>query len=135
MRAPVTKDTTHALLRIVAGLMLWQHGAQKLFGWLGGNAADSWFAWPVGIAGIIEFFAPILIILGIRTRYVAFLLTGHFAVVYWWRHFFGREMDFWPIVNGGELAVLYCAIFLFLWTTGGGKWNLDHLVPGPGRDD
>ncbi|WP_419167459.1 DoxX family protein [Candidatus Palauibacter sp.] len=135
MRAPVTQETTHALLRIVAGLMLWQHGAQKLFGMFGSTAVESWFAWPRGVAGIIEFFLPILIILGIRTRWVAFILTGHFAVVYWWRHFFAGGVEFVPIVNGGELAILYCAIFLFLWTTGGGKWNLDHMIPGPGRED
>ena len=56
-------------------------------------------------------------------------------MVYWWRHFFARDMAFWPIVNGGELAILYCAIFLFLWTTGNGKYSLDHMVPGPGRED
>jgi len=134
MNAPVSKETTHAVLRVTAGLMLWQHGAQKLFGMFGATAVDSWIAWPRGIAGLIEFFLPILIVLGVRTRWVAFILTGHFAVVYWWRHFFAREMEFWPIVNGGERAILYCAIFLFLWTTGNGKFSLDHMVPGPGRE-
>ena len=133
MKAPVTQETTHALLRIVSGLMLWQHGAQKLLGWFGRDAVGSWFSWPGGIAGLIEFFLPILIVLGIRTRLVAFVLTGHFAVVYWWRHFFARDMEWVPIMNGGELAILYCAIFLFLWTAGGGgKWSLDDRIPGPG---
>ena len=134
MKAP-SRSTTHALLRVVAGLMLWQHGAQKLFGMFGSTAVESWFAWPRGIAGLIEFFLPILIILGIRTRWVAFILTGHFAVVYWWRHFFAREMQFWPIENGGELSILYCAIFLYLWATGNGKYSLDHRIPGPGQEN
>lgn len=120
-----TRDTTHALLRVIAGLMLWQHGAQKLFGWLGGNAVESWFAWPIGIAGIIEFFGGILILAGVKTRYVAFILAGHFAVIFWWRHFPG---GFWPIQNRGESPVLFCFIFLFLWAAGAGKWSVDDLL-------
>ena len=122
-------ETTRALLRIVSGLMLWQHGAQKLFGWLGGNAVASWLSWPVGIAGIIEFFGGLLIILGVKTRWVAFLLSGHLAVVFWWRHFpWGEPQNFMPIMNRGEVPVLFCFIFLYLWTAGPGRWSVDDLL-------
>ncbi len=115
--------TAHGLLRIVAGLMFWQHGARKLFGWLGGTAIDSWFSWPMGVAGFLEFFGGILILIGFKTRPVAFLLCGEMAVVYWWRHF---SVDaFWPIVNRGEAPVLFCFIFLFLWAAGPGAFSLD----------
>ncbi len=123
------KSTTHALLRIVTGLMFWQHGAQKLLGMMGGMGPDggsvSFYSWPLGIAGTLEFLGGILILLGIKTRYVAFVLAGHMAVAYWWRHFPG---GFWPLENGGEKAVLFCFIFLFLWANGGGKWSLDDAL-------
>ena len=130
MKAPDgCKSTTHAALRIVTGLMFWQHGAQKLFGWLGGvggtGAGVGWFTWSVGIAGILEFFGGILILIGFKTRSVAFILAGQMAVAFWWRHF---PQGFWPIQNGGERSVLFCFLFLFLWTAGAGKWSLDDMM-------
>jgi putative oxidoreductase len=113
------------LLRIVTGLMFWQHGAQKLFGALGGTAAESWFSWHRGIAGILEFFGGILVILGLFTRPVAFLLSGEMAIAYFWRH---APQGFWPIENGGERTVLFCFIFLFLCVAGGGGFSLDGLL-------
>ena len=110
------------LLRIVTGLMFWQHGAQKLFGMLDGNAVESWLAWPRGIAGILEFFGGIMIALGLFTRPVAFVLSGEMAVAYFWSHV---PRGLWPILNGGERAVLFCFIFLFLWSAGGGDFSLD----------
>ncbi|MEZ4417383.1 MAG: DoxX family protein [Gemmatimonadota bacterium] len=115
-------ELTKNLLRIFAGLMFWQHGAQKLFGWLGGNAVGGWFSWPLGFAGLLEFFGGALILLGLFTRPVAFLLAGQMAVAFWWRHF---PNGFWPIQNGGELAVLYTFIFLFLVAHGGGDFSVD----------
>jgi len=113
------------LLRIVTGLMFWQHGARKLFGWLGGNAAESWFSFPIGVAGILEFFGGILIMLGLFTRPLAFLLSGEMAVAFFWRHL---PRGFWPIGNGGELPVLFSFIFLYLWANGGGSWSLDGML-------
>ncbi len=113
------------LLRIVAGLMFWQHGARKLFGWLGGNAVESWFAWPMGFAGMLEFFGGLMIMFGLFTRQVAFLLCGQMAVAFFWRHL---PQGFWPIQNGGEPAVLFCFIFLYLWANGGGDWGIDGIL-------
>ncbi len=118
-------EITKNLLRIVTGLMFWQHGAQKLFGWLGGTAVEAgWFSFPLGIAGILEFFGGALIMLGLFTRPVAFLLSGQMAVAYFMAHF---ANGFWPIGNGGERAVLFCFIFLFLWAADGGDFSLDGL--------
>jgi len=119
------KELALNLLRIVTGLMFWQHGAQKLFGWLGGTAVESWLSWPMGAAGILEFFGGLLILFGVFTRPVAFLLCGQMAVAYFWRHL---PSGFWPIENGGERAVLFCFIFLFLWAAGGGRFSVDGLL-------
>lgn len=116
----------HGVLRIVTGLMFWQHGAQKLFGWLTDRDPTAWLSWPVGVAGILEFFGGILIILGLKTRWVAFILCGEMAVTYWWRHF---SVDApMPAQNGGERAVLFCFIFLFLWATGPGRFGVDGML-------
>lgn len=115
-------ELTRSLLRFVAGLLFWQHGAQKLFGWLGGNAVQSWFAFPLGVAGLLEFFGGILIAIGLFTRPVAFVLAGQMAVAFWWRHY---PNGFWPIQNGGEPAVLFCFIFLYLAVVGGGRYGVD----------
>ena len=117
-------EITRNLLRIVVGLMFWQHGAQKLFGMFGATAVESWFAFPRGIAGILEFFGGLLIIFGLFTRPVAFLLSGQMAVAFFMAHF---PQGFWPIANGGELAVLYSFTFLFIWATGGGDFSIDGL--------
>jgi len=112
------------LLRIVAGLMFWQHGAQKLFGMFDATAVESWLSFPRGIAGVLEFFGGILIVLGLFTRPVAFLLSGQMAVAFFMAHF---PQGFWPIMNGGELAVLYTFIFLFLSVYGGGDLSVDGM--------
>src|ERR671915_1206104 len=101
---------THALLRIVTGLMFWQHGAQKLFGWLGGEQVTD-LASMAGVAGVLEVVGGILIIIGLLTRPVAFLLSGEMAVAYFIAHF---PNGFWPIENQGEPAALFSFIFLFL---------------------
>lgn len=111
------------LLRIVTGFLFLAHGAQKLFGVLGGTPVE-WLSF-VGLAGILEFFGGLLVLLGAFTRPVAFVLDGQMAVAYWMVH---GPQGFWPIVNKGELAALYCFIFLLLWTHGGGSWSLDALL-------
>lgn len=108
-----------AILRIVAGLLLACHGAQKLFGVLGGSTVP--IASLYGVAGIIEFFGGLLILLGLFASWAAFIASGQMAVGYFMFHF---PNGFWPIQNGGELAVLYCFLFLFIAAHGPGKWSI-----------
>lgn len=110
-------EITLNLLRIVTGLLYVPHGYQKLFG---EQPPD--FTTLFGLAGLFEFGGGVLIVLGLFTRPVAFVLSGQMAVAYWTAH---APRGAWPIGNGGELAVLYCFIFLFLFAHGGGKWSVD----------
>ena len=111
-----------ALLRIIAGLAFAQHGAQKLFGQLGGQAVE--LASQRGLAGIIEFVGGIMIAIGLFTSPVAFIASGEMAWAYFQQHAKG---GFFPIQNGGELAVLYCFIFLYLAAVGSGKLSVDAI--------
>ena len=114
------------LLRVVTGLLFWQHGAQKLFGWLGGRQVENLLSLS-GVAGVLEFFGGLCIVLGLFTRPVAFLLAGEMAVAYFLRH---APEGFWPIANRGELSVLYAFLFLFFAAHGGGAYGLDGLRRG-----
>lgn len=112
---------THALVRIVAGLLFLCHGASKLFGVpvpLPGEAP----AFVIYVAGSIELFGGILVMIGLFTRWAAFFCSGLMAAAYWMAH--GTKALF-PIANGGELAVLYCFVFLFLSAHGAGIWSVD----------
>ncbi len=113
-----------SVLRLVVGLMFSCHGFQKLFGLLGGQRAKlGSFPWT---AGLIETVGGLLIILGLFTMSAAFILSGEMAVAYWTAHY--PRGGFWPIVNRGELAVLYCFIFLYLFAAGPGPLSLDYLL-------
>jgi putative oxidoreductase len=112
----------YVLLRVVAGLAFAQHGAQKLFGVLGGSAVE--LLSQRGIAGVIEFVGGILIAIGLFTSPVAFLSSGEMAWAYFQAH---APRGFWPIQNGGELSVLYCFIFLYFAAVGSGKLSLDAI--------
>lgn len=112
----------YAALRIVAGLAFAQHGAQKLFGVLGGTAVE--LTSQRGVAGVIEFVGGILIAIGLFTSPVAFIASGEMAVAYFQAH---MPRGFWPIQNGGELAVLYCFIFLYFAAAGSGKLSIDAI--------
>lgn len=117
-----------SLLRIIAGFTFWCHGAQKLlglFGGLGGHGAKAPFLSLPWYASILEFFGGLLIILGLFTRPVAFILCGEMAVVYFMVHF---RRAFWPLQNGGEPAVLYCFIFLYFLAAGPGPASLDRMI-------
>jgi putative oxidoreductase len=114
-------------LRIITGFLFLAHGSQKLFGFPGDRAAAPDLLTLIGLAGVLEFFGGLLIMGGLFTRAVAFLLSGQMAVAYFQAHAGG---GFWPIVNRGELAVLYCFLFLYLSAAGGGPWSLDALVRG-----
>src|SRR5215217_4377340 len=104
----------YALLRIVAGAAFAQHGAQKMFGVLGAKQAAPLLS-QYGMAGVIEFVGGILIALGLFTSPVAFLASGEMAFAYFQSH---APRGLWPIQNGGELAVLYCFIFLYCSAVG-----------------
>jgi putative oxidoreductase len=112
------------LLRIVAGFTFTLHGIQKFgaLGGLGGHAAPLysmlWFA------GVLETIGGPLIILGLMTRTVAFILCGEMAVAYFTVHI---HRGFWPLLNGGEITVLYCFFFLYLVTAGPGGLSLDGM--------
>lgn len=116
-------DLALALLRIIAGALFMQHGAQKLFGLLGGASAP--FLKLMWFAGVLEFFGGLCIFLGLFTRPVAFLLSGEMSVAYFNGH---APRGFWPILNHGELPILFCFIFLFLAVAGGGQFTLDKLI-------
>ena len=111
---------TLSLLRIVAGLLYIPHGAQKLFGAFGDQPAE--LLSLMGLAGVLEVFGGLMILAGLYTQPVAFILSGQMAVAYWLRH---APDGYWPILNGGELAVFYCFAYLFLSTAGGGNWSVD----------
>lgn len=112
----------YVLLRVVAGLAFAQHGAQKLFGVLGGTAVE--LMSQRGVAGVIEFVGGILIAIGLFTSPIAFLASGEMAVAYFQAH---APRGFWPIQNGGELTVLYCFIFLYFAAIGSGKLSIDSI--------
>jgi putative oxidoreductase len=117
-----------SIFRVLAGIMFACHGGQKMFGWFGGIPAEA-KGWMVATAGPLEFFGGILIALGLFTRPVAFVLSGLMAVGYFYGH--ARHGVFpaalLPKVNGGEPAVMYCWLFLYLWAQGPGAWALDNL--------
>jgi putative oxidoreductase len=115
----------YAVLRVVAGVLFACHGAQKLFGVLGGMGQPG-VAAPLfslmGLAGVIELFGGLLIAIGLFTGYVAFIASGQMAVAYFMAHY---PRGFWPLENTGEPAVLYCFIFLYIASRGGLKWSID----------
>jgi putative oxidoreductase len=122
-----TGEWALTLLRIVTGFLFMPHGAQKLFGWLGGMGGGGQTAPFLGLiwfAGVLEFIGGLAILLGVSTRPVAFVLSGFMAVAYFMGH---APKGFWPVLNQGELAVLYCFIFLLLSAAGGGPLALDRL--------
>ena len=116
----------YAILRIVAGLMFAMHGSQKLFGHPG-NRPPVAVASLLGVAGVIEFVAGLMIAFGLLAGYAAFIASGQMAVAFFRQHF---PAAFLPIMNGGELAVLYCFLWLFIASQGSGRWSLDALRRG-----
>jgi len=113
-----------SIFRVLAGTMFACHGAQKIFGAFGGMppGVPPTLTWT---AGPLEFFGGVLIAIGLFTRPVAFLLSGLMAAAYFKGH---APNGFWPKANGGELAVLYCWLWLFIAAHGPGAWALDNLL-------
>jgi putative oxidoreductase len=119
-----------SVLRVVAALLFIEPGAAKLFAFPvavmpGGGTA------PIGslpgVAGVLEVVGGVLLLLGLFTRPVAFVLSGEMAVAYFMGH---APHGFWPILNHGELAIVFCFVFLYLSAAGAGRWSLDALRRG-----
>lgn len=118
-----------SILRIVVGLLFVLHGTQKLFNYPPGPPGyfpAPLMSFPAGIAGMLELGGGLLILLGLFTRPVAFILSGQMAVAYFMGH--APQAFFDPITNQGEPAVLYCFVFLYMFVAGGGRWSLDYLL-------
>ena len=113
--------------RILFGVMLASHGAQKLLGAFGG-APEGTPAFIIWVAGSIELLGGALIAIGLFTRSAAFLNSGLLAFAYFMAH---APKGFWPILNGGELAIVYCWLALYLAANGPGAWAIDGLRSGP----
>ncbi len=112
----------YGIMRIIVGLLFSCHGAQKLFGVLGGQGHAQG---RVLVAGIIEFGCGLLIALGLFGALAAFLASGEMAVAYFTTH---APQGFWPIINRGELAVVYCLLFLYIAARGSGSLSVDSLM-------
>lgn len=117
----------YAALRVVAGLMFAMHGSQKVFG-VPGNRPPLPVASLLGAAGVVELVAGLMIALGLLASYAAFIASGEMAIAYFMRH---APQGAVPLVNGGELAVLYCFLFLYIASVGSGRFSLDALITKP----
>lgn len=115
------REHTYALMRIVTGLLFLWHGTQKLFSFPAEASAEM-PAFVQLVAGPIELVGGILVMIGLFTRWAAFLCAGLMAVAYWMAH--GLQHPF-PLVNRGELAALYCFVFLYISAAGPGIWSVD----------
>jgi putative oxidoreductase len=119
------QEHTYALLRIVTGYMFLWHGARKLFGFPGGEPASGYMFW---LAGPIELIGGVLVMIGLFTRPLAFLCSGFAAAAYWMAHGSFDALPgsaLLPITNEGELAVLFCFVFLYIAARGAGIWSVD----------
>lgn len=114
-----------SLMRMIVGFLFMAHGSQKLFGFPAPSPQGTVeLMTMMGLAGVLELVGGGLILLGLFTRPVAFVLSGMMAVAYFMAH---APQGFWPLLNKGETAVLYCFTFLYLAAAGPGPWSLDAL--------
>jgi putative oxidoreductase len=120
-----------SILRIVAALIFMEHGTQKLLGFPPSDRPSPELFSLIGLAGLLELVGGALLVLGLFTRPVAFILSGEMAVAYWMAH---APRSFFPVVNDGDAAILYCFVFLYLAVAGGGAWSLDNLRERSRRD-
>jgi putative oxidoreductase len=111
-----------SVLRIVAALLFMEHGMQKLLGFPPSPNPSPALLSISGIAGVLELFGGALLAAGLFTRPVAFILSGEMAIGYWMVH---APRSFFPILNGGDAAILYCFVFLYFAFAGGGPWGVD----------
>lgn len=124
-------DRLLSVLRVVAAFLFMLHGTQKLFAFPVSEPREPAALFSLmGFAGALEVFGGLLLLLGLLTRPVAFVLAGEMAVAYFKSHL---PQGFWPNLNRGELAALYCFLFLYLAAAGGGSWSLDAVLHRAGR--
>jgi len=114
-----------SVLRIVTGFLFMQHGGMKLLGFPGAGEHKVELMSLMGFAGCLELIGGGLILIGLFTRPVAFILAGEMAFAYFMAH---APQGFWPVLNQGESAVLFCFVFLYLSAAGGGPWSLDRAM-------
>ncbi len=112
-----------SILRIIVALLFVEHGTSKLLGFPHGTMPP--FGTLIWVQGVIELVGGALLALGLFTRPVAFVLAGDMAVAYFMAH---APKGFFPALNGGDAAILYCFVFLFLFVAGPGPWSLDAMV-------
>jgi putative oxidoreductase len=114
-----------SILRIMVGLLFLEHGTQKLLGFPPSpNLGPALFSLS-GLQGVIELLGGLLILAGLFTRPVAFVLCGDMAVAYFMAH---APKSFFPMLNGGDAAILYCFVFLYLVFAGAGAWSVDEAL-------
>jgi putative oxidoreductase len=122
-----------SILRIVTAACFIVHGTQKLFNWpAAAQPMHVVLMSQFGVAGVLETFGGLAILLGVFTRPIAFLLAGEMAVAYFQVHF---PRSFFPVLNGGDNVVLFCFIFLYLSVAGAGTWSIDYMVSSNRFDD
>jgi putative oxidoreductase len=111
------------IVRIVAALLFMEHGLAKLFGFPTAAQSPATFG-LLWFAGVIEAVGGLMLALGLFTRPVAFIMSGQMAVAYFYAH---QPRNFFPLLNGGDAAILYCFIFFYIFVAGGGAWSMDRL--------
>ncbi len=119
-------DKVYAIFRIVVGFLFMFHGMQKLFGAFGGEKVE--MASLMGLAGAIELFGGLLVMIGLFTSWAAFISSGTMAAAYFMAH---ANQGLWPIQNHGETAVLYCFAFLYIAARGAGPWSVAAAARNP----
>ena len=122
---PVWEDRLLSVLRIMSALLYLEHGTAKMFDFphQAAHKAFDLFTLVPGLAGLLEVSGGVLLAIGLFTRPVAFILSGMMAVAYFMSH---APRSFFPLLNGGDPAILYCFVFLFLAAAGGGCWGIDR---------
>jgi len=113
-----------SVMRVITGFLFMQHGGQKILGFPAAQRHAFDLFSQSGVAGVLELFGGFLVVIGLFTRPVAFLLSGLMAFAYFLVH---APQGFWPLNNGGELAAMYSFVFLYLAAAGGGSLSLDRL--------
>jgi putative oxidoreductase len=113
-----------SVVRIIVGLLFLEHGTSKYLGFPAAQRIPETMSMS-GVGGLLELIGGALIVLGLFTRPVAFLLSGEMAVAYFYAHF---PRNFFPLINGGDAAILYCFVFLYLVFAGPGPWSVDALL-------
>jgi putative oxidoreductase len=116
-------EIAYTAMRVVVAFLYWCHGVQKVFGAFGGHQMP--LGSKLGVAGMIELVLGPLIGLGLATSWAAFVASGEMAAAFFTSHFPRGGL---PVQNGGEIAVAFCFVFLYIATRGGGTWSLDRIL-------